>query len=107
MATIAEIRAQYPQYADMPDAALADALHSKFYSDIPRADFDAKIGLAAAPATAAPEGMPGARQKQRAPTGYFIDSQTGQLREQTDLERLVTGDKKISTGQRVYQAVRP
>jgi hypothetical protein len=46
MATIAEIRAQYPQYADMPDVALADALHKKFYSDIPRADFDVKIGLA-------------------------------------------------------------
>ena len=34
MATIAEIRAQYPQYADMPDVALADALHAKFYADI-------------------------------------------------------------------------
>ena len=46
MATIAEIRAQYPQYADMPDAALADALHSKFYADMPRAEFNAKVGLA-------------------------------------------------------------
>lgn len=46
MATIAEIRAQFPQYADMPDAALADALHKKFYADIPKAEFDAKIGLA-------------------------------------------------------------
>lgn len=45
MATIAEIRAQYPQYADMPDAALADALHSKFYADMPRAEFNAKVGL--------------------------------------------------------------
>ena len=46
MATIAEIRAQFPQYADMPDAALADALHKKFYADLPKAEFDAKIGLA-------------------------------------------------------------
>ena len=45
MATLAEIRAQYPQYADMPDTDLADALHKKFYADIPRADFDVKIGL--------------------------------------------------------------
>ena len=45
MATIAEVRAQYPQYADMPDAALANALHQKFYADIPRAEFDVKIGL--------------------------------------------------------------
>lgn len=65
MATIAEIRAKYPQYSDMSDAALADALYKKFYSDMPRADFDAKVGLQAAPAPApapAPEprseGMP-------------------------------------------------
>lgn len=45
MATIAEIREKYPQYSDMPDAALADALHGKFYSDIPKPDFYAKIGL--------------------------------------------------------------
>ena len=45
MATIAEIRSQYPQYADMPDAALADALYKKFYTDIPRNEFDVKVGL--------------------------------------------------------------
>ena len=54
MATIAEIRAQYPQYADMPDTALADALHKKFYADIPRADFDVKIGLTPAAPPQAP-----------------------------------------------------
>jgi len=59
MATIAEIRAQYPQYADMPDAVLADALYKKFYSDIPRATFDAKVGLA--PAAPSGAGMPGPR----------------------------------------------
>ena len=61
MATLAEIRAQYPQYADMPDTALADALHKKFYADIPRADFDAKIGLAPAapPQAFIPEKQPG------------------------------------------------
>lgn len=46
MPTIAEVRAKYPQYDDMPDDALASALHSKFYADMPRADFDVKIGLA-------------------------------------------------------------
>ena len=45
MPTIAEIREQYPQYQDMPDSALADALHRKFYSDIPQADFYSKIGF--------------------------------------------------------------
>lgn len=47
MATLSEIRAQYPQYADMSDADLASALHRKFYSDMLREDFDKKIGLAA------------------------------------------------------------
>jgi hypothetical protein len=46
MPTIQEVRAQYPQYSDMSDADLAGALHKKFYSDIPREEFDKKIGLA-------------------------------------------------------------
>jgi hypothetical protein len=48
MPTIAEVRQQYPQYSDMSDADLAGALHAKYYSDIPKSDFDKKIGLAAA-----------------------------------------------------------
>lgn len=55
MATIAEIRAQYPQYEDMSDKQLADALYAKHYSDMPRADFDRKVGLTAdAPANFKP-----------------------------------------------------
>lgn len=45
MPTLAEVRQQYPQYSDMSDDALANALHSKFYSDMPRGEFDKKIGL--------------------------------------------------------------
>lgn len=48
MPTIADIRQQFPQYGDMTDAALATALHAKFYSDMPRAVFDRKIGIAPA-----------------------------------------------------------
>jgi hypothetical protein len=48
MATLAEIRQQYPQYQDMSDDALASAFHSKFYSDMPREEFDKKIGLSKA-----------------------------------------------------------
>lgn len=57
MATIAEVREKYPQYADMPDAALADALHSKFYADMPKTDFYAKVGLTPS------DGMPAPRQE--------------------------------------------
>lgn len=80
MATIAEIRAKYPQYSDMSDAALADALYKKFYSDMPRADFDAKVGLQAAPAPAPEprsEGMPTAPRQE------------------------------LTAGQRMYQSIRP
>jgi hypothetical protein len=45
MPTIAEVRQKYPQYNDMSDEALADALHQKYYSDMPKEEFQAKIGL--------------------------------------------------------------
>lgn len=43
---IQEIRAQYPQYNDLSDTQLADALHGKYYSDMSRAEFYTKIGIA-------------------------------------------------------------
>lgn len=46
MATLAEIRQQYPQYNDLSDEQLARALHGKFYSDMPFEDFSQRIGLA-------------------------------------------------------------
>jgi len=48
MATLVEFRAQNPAYNDMPDAALADALHSKFYSDIPKPLFYKQLGITSA-----------------------------------------------------------
>ena len=54
MATLAEFRAQYPQYDAVPDLALADSLHQKFYAKIPKMDFYKTIGLSAA------TGIPGA-----------------------------------------------
>mgnify|MGYP000754526703 CR=1 FL=1 len=39
------IRKQYPQYDDLSDQQLADALHRKHYSDIPKAEFYSRIGL--------------------------------------------------------------
>jgi hypothetical protein len=46
MPTIQDIRQQYPQYQDMSDGDLANALHQKFYSDMPQDQFNAKIGMA-------------------------------------------------------------
>jgi len=48
MATMDDIRQKYPQYADIPDLQLADALHQKFYADIPKQDFYKSINLTAA-----------------------------------------------------------
>jgi hypothetical protein len=45
MATIAEVRDQYPQYADWSDQELGDALYKKFYSDMPRDEYDRQVGL--------------------------------------------------------------
>lgn len=45
MATLSEIRAKYPQYGDLSDEQLAVAMHRKFYSDMPFADFSQKVGL--------------------------------------------------------------
>ncbi len=45
MATLADIRHQYPQYNDMSDSQLADAMHAKFYSDMPKDQFYGKIGM--------------------------------------------------------------
>ena len=52
MATLAEFRAQYPQYDAVPDVTLADLLHEKFYAKMPKMDFYKTIGLS--PATAIP-----------------------------------------------------
>lgn len=46
MATIADIRSQYPQYNDLSDEQLAQGFHAKFYSDMPYEEFASKIGLA-------------------------------------------------------------
>ncbi len=48
MPTIQEVRDKYPQYHDMSDEALADALHGKYYTDMPKEEFYGKIGLAPA-----------------------------------------------------------
>ena len=40
---IDEFRKKYPEYNDMSDRALADALYSKHYSDLPREQFDKKF----------------------------------------------------------------
>ena len=48
---ISDVRQQFPQYNDLSDKQLADALHAKFYPDLPLEDFYAKVGLGGKRAT--------------------------------------------------------
>jgi hypothetical protein len=45
MTTIADVRQKFPQYNDLSDQELADALHGKFYSDMSKEQFYKNIGL--------------------------------------------------------------
>ena len=45
---IKEFRKAYPQYQDLPDQELTQALHKKFYSDMPLGDFTKKFNPSAA-----------------------------------------------------------
>lgn len=42
---LAKFRRQYPQYNDLSDADLAEKLYRKFYADMPREEFNRRIGL--------------------------------------------------------------
>lgn len=54
MSDIKQIREKYPQYQDLSDEQLAQALHKKFYSDIPYDEFAARAGIKQAPTTPTP-----------------------------------------------------
>jgi len=45
MTSIAAIRQKYPDYNDLSDQQLVDALHSKHYSDMPKDEFYSKVGF--------------------------------------------------------------
>lgn len=45
MMTLVQIRKKYPQYNNMSDVALLDALHSKYYSNLSQEDFFQRMGI--------------------------------------------------------------
>lgn len=45
MTVLDDFRAKYPQYKDVPDGKLAAAIRTKYYADMPAADFYRKAGL--------------------------------------------------------------
>ena len=52
--TLTAFRRQFPQYDDMSDTALADALHRRYYSDLPKDEFFRRIEFTPTPAPAQP-----------------------------------------------------
>jgi len=64
MGILQDIRAKHPEYDDMSDVDLADKLHAKFYSDMPKIDFLTKVGAIEEQPKAVNELMkPGAAQR--------------------------------------------
>lgn len=47
MGTLADFRRQYPQYNDMSDTELADALHRQYYSDLPKDEVFKRLNVKA------------------------------------------------------------
>lgn len=45
MNPLQELRSKYPEYSDMPDKQFVDSFHSKYYSDMDKDVFYAKIGF--------------------------------------------------------------
>jgi hypothetical protein len=45
MPGLESFKEQYPAYKDIPDQELADALHTKYYSNIPKEEYYQKLGL--------------------------------------------------------------
>jgi hypothetical protein len=60
MSLLSDFRQKYPQYGDLDDPTLADALYSRYYADMERDVFNERMGLAvAAPAAEeTPEPVP-------------------------------------------------
>lgn len=91
MATIADIRQQYPQYDDLSDLELAKGFHRQFYSDIPFEQFSTQIGLP----VAAP--LPDVRSATMAETGGGAAvgmprrGRAAQVQPVTPLEAVATG----------------
>ncbi len=54
MSTLADFRRQYPQYDDMSDVELAEALHKKYYSDLPKEQVFNRLGITPPQGTPAP-----------------------------------------------------
>lgn len=100
MAGLAEFRQKYPQYDDVPDVDLATKLHTKFYSDIPKAVYFDKLGLSAGPPM--PPARPGYEVAAAGTARAIQDTAATGLR---SLGRLTGSEALTGAGQRLGASV--
>lgn len=68
-----EVRKKFPQYNDMSDQQLADALHAKYYPDLDKAAFYKEVGISEKP-TAPMANQPTNPQQERKPLSQHLTS---------------------------------
>lgn len=102
MAGLADFRAKHPEYDSVDDTTLADALHRKFYANVPKEQFLAKLGLGAPP----PNDVPPAgdmSQWQQTPPGLGPSQPSApqpgmEPQSLTDLNDMLGGAKATAKG---------
>ncbi|TSJ60499.1 hypothetical protein FO470_17255 [Starkeya sp. 3C] len=93
MPTIAEVRQKFPQYNDLSDTELGDALYSKFYSDMDRGDFNRRIGLDNPPK----QDPAGVRPANDAPNPYGFMDESVNAFARAMKDKLYTNDMRDAT----------
>ncbi|HWH81275.1 MAG TPA: PLxRFG domain-containing protein [Burkholderiaceae bacterium] len=89
MPTIAEIKQQYPDLTDSTDDQVVDALHQAFYSDLPREQIAARLGVKPTPPPARSRTMGEAASD----TGRAVmGGMAGLVKSGGDLYGLASGD---------------
>ena len=92
---IQEIRQKFPQYSDVSDGALVQALHSKYYSDIPYAQFEQKV-FKTKPVKIGAEGLPDAVKEV---SGNFSIPAKAAIGFKSALDDMALRLKQLTTGE--------
>lgn len=106
MTPIAQIREQFPMYADIPDGELVRGIHRKFYSDMPYSSFLKNIDFAKP--VDPTDGMSGTQKVLAGAGKAFVDAGRGVRQivgsDAPTMEGLVTGDKRSSIQREIDQS---
>lgn len=95
MAALDELRKQYPDLQGLDDDQTVDAVHQAFYSDLPRADVAAKLGIKLVPPPAEPSSL------MRRAADYGLSAVQGAIQ----VPQAAVGLADLATGGRVGKAL--